>query len=368
MSGVDRFRGTSRGRDVAAMAICVVLLAAGCASGGQQGTPASPATPVSTVAAGMTAPASQAPPAVGPTASPPLATPLIGTVAADIPVDNPRDVHAAFGSIWVANGPSATVTRFDPATNAIIATIAVPDPASVIADGAGALWLTSYAGNSLTRIDPLTNKATKTISLASAGSGAIGVAYAAGFIWVADHDGSPTTSVAKVNPTTMKVVRVIPVGRSDQSGPVWLVAAAGSVWTDVPDMGAVVRIDAATDKIVATIPVQAACAMMTATNDVVWVAGGGGDGCVGVIIKIDPKTNSVVKTISLAGDTAALALGSGSLWYGSAPGVLGKVDSVDGTVAGEMALPGTPFGEALAFGYVWITDRDGGRLFKVRPS
>ena len=361
MSSVDRFRSASRGRDIAVMAIVCVLLAAGCAAGGPQATPTSPTTPATSAAAATNA-------AAGPTASQPEATPAIGTIVATIQVDNPRDVHAAFGSIWIANGPSATVTRFDPATDAIIATIQVPNPASVMADGAGALWLTSYPGNSLSRIDPATNKATKTISLASVGSGAIGVVYAAGFMWVAEHDGSPRTSVAKVDPSTMKVVDVVPVGKSDQSGPEWLVAAAGSIWTDVPDMSSVVRIDTATDKIVATIPVRAACAMMTATDDVVWVAGGGGDGCAGVIIKIDPTTNSVVKTISLAGDTGALAIGSGSLWYGSAPGVLGKVDSAAGTSAGQMVLPGTPFGQALGFGYLWITDKDGGQLYKIQPS
>ena len=143
----------------------------------------------------------------------------VGTLVATLPIASPRDVETAFGSVWVANGPSASVTRIDPSTRATIATIPVPDPASVLAPGNREMWLTSYPGNSLTRIDATTNAATKTVSLAAAGSGPIGVTVADGFVWVANHDGSPVTSVAKVDPSTMAIVDVIPVGSSADSGP-----------------------------------------------------------------------------------------------------------------------------------------------------
>ena len=174
----------------------------------------------------------------------------MGTLVATLSMDSPRDVETAFGSVWVANGPAATVTRIDPSTRAAIATIPVPDPASVLASGDDALWLTSYPGNSLTRIDPKTNTATATMSLASVGSGPIGVTVADGFVWVANHDGTPVTSVAKVDPKKMKIVDVIPVGHASDSGPNWLSFGAGSIWVDVPSLGAVVRIDPKTDKLV----------------------------------------------------------------------------------------------------------------------
>jgi hypothetical protein len=71
-----------------------------------------------------------------------------GALVAKIPVSTPRDVTAGFGSIWVANGPSSTITRIDPATDKITAVIAVPNPASVLAVGAGAAWVTSFPGRS----------------------------------------------------------------------------------------------------------------------------------------------------------------------------------------------------------------------------
>ncbi len=282
---------------------------------------------------------------------------------------SPRDVTTAFGSIWVANGPAATVTRLDPSTADVQAVVHVPDPASVLSSGDGALFVTSNPGNSLTRIDPTTNHVTKTISLAPSGSGPVGVVVADGYVWVANHDGSPVTSIAKIDPKTMQVVAVIPVGKDSEAGPQWVAAGAGSIWTDVASMNAVVRIDPKTDTIEATIPVPEGCgAEMVAADDAVWVANGGGDGCAAAVYRIDPRTNTVAQTIPMAGETDAIALGPDGLWFGSAPTTLGRLDPTTGTVTGQMAIPGMAFGAADGGGSLWITDRDDEKLFRIDPS
>ena len=299
----------------------------------------------------------------------PLQTAALATLKATIPLASPRDVTAAFGSIWVSNGPAATVTRLDPATAAVQAVVHVPDPASVLSGGDRAMFVTSYPGNSLTRIDPTTNRATATVSLATAGSGAVGVVAADGYVWVADHDGTPVTSIAKVDPRTMKVVDVIPMGHESNSGPQWVASGAGSIWTDVPSLQAVVRIDPTTDAVQATIPLAGGCgAEMVATDDAVWVANGADDGCAAAVYRIDPRTNAVAQTIPTGGASGALALGSNGLWFGSAPGMLGRIDPATGTVTGRMGLPGTPFGAAVGGGAVWVTDPDAETVFKIDPS
>ncbi len=290
-----------------------------------------------------------------------------GTLVATLPTDSPRDVETAFGSVWVSNGPAATVTRLDPSTRAAVATITVPDPASVLAAGDHAMWLTSYPGNSLTRIDAGSNTATRTVSLASAGSGPIGVTVADGFVWVANHDGSPVTSVAKVDPSTMAIVDVIPVGSGTDSGPNWLSFGAGSIWTDVPSLDAVVRIDPRTDKILATIHLAGACGALAATDADVWVAGGVDDGCAPVIERIDAKTGKVRATIDLAAGANPLAVGPDGVWFGTA-GAVGRVDPAVDKVAGQSSMPGTPFGEAVGFGFVWLSDADGNSVYVVRPD
>ena len=276
---------------------------------------------------------------------------------------SPRDVTVAFESVWVANEAAATVTRLDPATAAVQAVVPVPDPASVLSGGEGALFVTSFEGNSLTRIDPSTNRATKTISLAPAGDGPVGVVVANGYVWVANHDGKPVTSIAKVDPRTMTVVAVVPVGHDSEAGPQWVASGAGSIWTDVGNISAVVRIDPNRDTVVATIPVASDCgAEMAATGDAVWMA------CGTAVYRIDTHTNTVAQTIPIEKGTGALALGPDGLWFGSAPTMLGRIDPATGTVTGRMDLPGMAFGATNGGGAVWITDPDDSTLFKIDPA
>ena len=291
------------------------------------------------------------------------------TVIATIPVSTPRDVESGFGSIWVANGPSRTVTRIDPFTNAVLAVIPVPNPASVLAAGAGAMWLTSFPGDSVTRIDPATNTATGTVSLAPSGLGPIGITVYDGSVWVANHDGNPTGSVAKIDPATLSVVDVIPVGSQSFAGPNWLAAGAGSIWTDVPNINAVVRIDPTTDAVLATIPDKGVCGALAAGDSAVWVAGGGGPGCLPGITRIDPMSNTVTGMLNAGGQTNSLALDGNTLWYGTnISNFLGRIDTDSSTIVGQLKLPGAAFGLTAAHGYVWATDRDDGLLLKIKPA
>jgi|GEM_PF-3462809 len=307
--------------------------------------------------------------ALGPPAVALADVPPGGTLVASLPVVAPRDVHAAFGSIWLSNGPARTVTRFDPATNAVQAVVAVPDPASVLADGGGSIWLTSVPGDSLTRIDPATNTVTGTISLEPGGDTPVAVTFYAGYVWVADHDGMPTGAVSKIDPATMAVLDVIPVGPLSFAGPNWIAGAAGSIWVDVPNIPGVVRLDPSTDAILATIPDKGSCGGLAANDTGIWVAGGGGPGCLPGITRIDPATNTLVASLNAGGQTNPVALGTGTLWFGTEQSrFLGRVDTASDTVVGQLKLPGPTFGLAVGYGYVWVSDRVDGRLFKVLPS
>ncbi len=292
-----------------------------------------------------------------------------GVLVAKIPVATPRDVTAGFGSIWVANGPSKTVTRIAPATHAVIARIAVPNPASVLAVGGGAVWLTSYPGNSVTRIDPVTNTARDTI--AAGDLGPIGITFFDGYVWVANHDGKSTGSVAKIDPKTkpMHIVDRIPVGTQPFAGPSWIAGAAGSLWVSVPNLPAVIRINPKTDSITATIPVKGVCGELVATSRNVWIAGGdGGDGCLPGITRIDPNSNTVTDSINAGGKINALALGAGGLWFGATPrNSLGRIDPKSDSIVGQLGLPGPAFGAKAAYAFVWVTDSRDNLLFQVKP-
>jgi DNA-binding beta-propeller fold protein YncE len=261
------------------------------------------------------------------------------------------------------------VTRVDPATNAVQAVVSVPMPASVLAVGAGSIWLTSFPGNTVTRIDPATNTVTGSVSLAPSGLGPIGITVYAGYVWVANHDGDPTSSVTKIDPVTLNIVNVIPIGSQPFAGPTKIVSALGSLWTNVPSMNAVVRIDPTTDAITATIPSRGACADMAGNNQGVWVANDGGSGCQGGypgISRIDPNSNTVTAMLNAGGATDALALDGATLWYGTThSNFLGRVDTANNAIVGQLKLPGPVFSLAVGYGSIWATDSADGLLFKM---
>ena len=64
----------------------------------------------------------------------------------DFPVgDGPVDVAVGEGGVWVASRLDRTVTRLDPATGKIVATIELGNEPQRIAAGGGAVWVSVRA-------------------------------------------------------------------------------------------------------------------------------------------------------------------------------------------------------------------------------
>jgi DNA-binding beta-propeller fold protein YncE len=200
--------------------------------------------------------------------------------------------------------------------------------------------------------------------------GPIGVTYYRGFVWVANHNGEPTTSVSRIDPATMRVVDVIHVGTDDFAGPVWILSSAGSIWTDVDNSpNVVVRIDPRTDRILATIVDPRACTQLAADDTAVWSASGDDPACTPGVSRIDTRTNKVTATFDEGGAADAVALYRGSLWYGTTKShKLGRIDTRTNKVVSMLDLPGPSFGMTVDAHAIWATDRDESLLFKVRPA
>jgi YVTN family beta-propeller protein len=75
-----------------------------------------------------------------------------------ISVGNEPDGIAFDGTfIWVANAVSNTVSKIDPASNVVVATVDVEEsPVGVAFDGAY-IWVTNHVSNSVSKIDPVSS-------------------------------------------------------------------------------------------------------------------------------------------------------------------------------------------------------------------
>ena len=322
-------------------------------------------------------------------ASPTLATQdrsSIGRVVAEITVARGTpgfvfDGTFGAGALWVSGG-NDTITRIDPATNAVVATIAVGSGfRHEIAVGAGGVWVTNPDDNTVSRIDPATNSVVATIG--SAGFFPIGVTTTTGAVWVGNHHANPadensTGSVARIDPGTNQVVSLIPVGAPTfTGGPGGMASAGGLVWVGVPNIGGVVAIDPATDAISAYVAVGA-CGAPGGDSGTLWMPSGGCASPSSAIAKIDAGSRSLNLLANPGGMAWFAAIGFGATWVSvtslSCPPkcpptsrALVRLDPITGDVLGRLSTDGFGF-VAVGAGSVWAGMGESGRVVRLDPN
>ena len=87
------------------------------------------------------------------------------------------------GAVWVLNQGNGSVSRIDPKTNKVVATIeaGVPGTGGDIAAGEGSVWVTSF-DFPLSRIDPATNRVVQQF----VGEGGDAVRVGLGSVWLSN--------------------------------------------------------------------------------------------------------------------------------------------------------------------------------------
>jgi streptogramin lyase len=219
-------------------------------------------------------------------------------------------VLASAGSVWVT-GRNNTVSRIDPSSRQIQATIPVPGGPSLLAAGFGRIWVISHDLNSVYAIDPQTNHPRRA---GPTGSGTDGLAVGEGAVWVVNYSDD---TVSKIDPHTGKA-RVIRVG----NGPIGIGIGYGSVW--VSNKAGAIRggrvaqtvsqIDPTTDRIVHTIVVGHATPSFASdiapADGSMWVTCPSSH----TVARIDPTTARVIDTVNVPYLPTDLTTAAGQVW------------------------------------------------------
>ncbi len=139
--------------------------------------------------------------------------------------NNPYDIEYEFGAVWmVRNEGGGRVARIDPATGSVTHNVSVgSDPTNLVSDGTS-LWVVNSTSSSLSRINPSTRTVTATVAL-PAGSLPYDVVFGDGRLWVSLR---ATDQVVMVDPATLTVSAPIAVG--DEPRGLLYVAATNRVW------------------------------------------------------------------------------------------------------------------------------------------
>jgi streptogramin lyase len=237
------------------------------------------------------------------------------TPLAIFPVDGSPDWQVMTeDAVWVTAQAKNTVTRLDPKTNMVAATVTVPQPCSGLAAGFGSVWSPNCAPR---RADPPV---------------------------------APTLS--RIDIKTNMVVATIPVGPVQGEG--GIAASPEGVWLVTDAKGILSKIDPKTNKVVAEVTVPAGSAGVTYGEGYVWVS----SPMANMMTAVDPKTNIVVYSVEVGPGPRFVTTGAGSAWsLNQGDGTISRVDAKTGKLIKniEVGIPGNGGELAFGLGHVWAT-------------
>lgn len=125
----------------------------------------------------------------------------------------------------------------------------------------------------------------------------------------------------------------------------------GAVWTVAADANQVVRVDPASGRITARVPVPHGPAQLAVTGDAVWVLCPPDNS----VSRIDPAANRVVATVPVGRSATGLAVAAGSVWVASGlDDTVTRVDQASNRVLATLPVGREPTGLATAGGAVWV--------------
>lgn len=278
------------------------------------------------------------------------------------------------GLIWVISGGS--VVRIDPKTNQVIGEPirAGTQFESDIVFGEGALW-TSVIGSgdlgapnerdAVSRIDPETGEVVATIKVSR---GPLSLALTPGTLWVVNF-GMSGDGVTQIDTKTNQIMgEPIQTGRA----PISLAIGDGSVWVANHDAHSVTRIDPNTGQVVVNITVPSEPHRIAFGEGAVWVANWHDNS----VSRIDPLSNQLAgEPIKIGYPAGNIAAGLGSVWVtsdyrpdGEAEDVvLVRIDPQSNQVLETIPVGGHPIDVAVSEKAVWVSVQNPDRVLRINP-
>jgi DNA-binding SARP family transcriptional activator/ABC-type branched-subunit amino acid transport system substrate-binding protein/DNA-binding beta-propeller fold protein YncE len=232
----------------------------------------------------------------------------------------PTDVAVGAGGVWIGNGPSAgsllptSVTRLDPETGLVDATIELPLPPGAslnsviagfsrqhIAASEDAVWVIN-PDLSVSRIDPRSNRIVASIDDVRAES----IAAGEGDVWITEGG-----RVTEIDPSVNAVARRVAVVEDGLLAGIAI--GAGAVWVAAPIDGTLWRIDTGPTMTKRPIELETWVAGVSFGEGAVWATNEIAD----TVHRIDPRTAAPLR-VSERMSARAVDAGDGAVWLTAA--------------------------------------------------
>jgi hypothetical protein len=273
------------------------------------------------------------------------------TTVAKIPVPaaaQPCAAAAAGRYVWVSMFGAPYLLRIDPRRNAVAGRTRVGNGACGLGAGAGSLWVEDTYSSTVSRVSVRTGKRTAAIDV---GGTPYDATFAYGAAWATAYGAD---DLVRIDPATNRVTARIPLDKATG-----VVGAFGSVWATGAE--GVIRVDPRSGAVLARIPVPMA-GWTAAGEDAVWVTTPTG------LSRIDPGTNAVTASVAIPGPIGDPAVVAGKVW---APriraGRVAVVDPASNAVVETVKVGAGPFVVTEIGGEAWVPSWRGRDVWRVRP-
>lgn len=272
-------------------------------------------------------------------------------------------VAFAAGAVFVAGASPAEVVDAGRARSAGFVAGSVGGVPNMLAAGGGALFLTSGT-TTIARIDPEARRvvAAKEVTGLAEFSILLGLAAAPDGVWTV-VGGQGTVRLLRLDPRTLARTGLFAIGAyKGGHGLPQIALGAGSVWVANLD-GGLVRVDRATGRVIARIPVPDAAGVAFGAG-AVWVTSLDGD----ALYRVDPRTNARSKAIRVGDCPTAVAVGLGAVWVANAcDGTVSRVDPQRRSVGSPIRVGDAPDSFAFGAGAAWVGYDGGTTLGRIVP-
>jgi len=146
---------------------------------------------------------------------------------------------ATSDSIWVLSDSKTTLSRIDPDTNSVVGEVRIPAGCNNLTFAETSLWVTCSEEDQLLRINPITNLVEQRIKVTPKPAS---VAFGDGSVWVY---GVKEGKIDRIDPKTNKVIKTINLEVPDAGGSIAF--GEGALWASVTGFP-VIRIDTTAEK------------------------------------------------------------------------------------------------------------------------
>jgi streptogramin lyase len=294
--------------------------------------------------------------------SPVAGSPVVARIAVD---DSPRQAVLAADGLWVVG--ERALYRIDPSSNRVVAIIpvgtVVAAPAAVALAG-GAAWVPAGASATLWRVDLAAERVAGRVGLDRRLLGPVGVAARDGAVWVSccafQHGPKPAGMLLRVDPASDRVVARVPIA----DGPLAVTAGADAVWVATA-RGGVLRVDPASNRVVGRVALAAGSRVeaITATQGAIWAVDTGDHH----LLRLDPGSGRVGLAVP-APVPRGVGAGDGGAWaIVTNDRTLARVDERAGRLRARVPAEVVRDVRAIAVGpgALWVTT--GNQVVRLDP-